>query len=73
MNGVDLILITAGFCLLGLVYRQLACERRHREAVERHEEMRRSWRVVERIEAYGYRTKLLSVDDLLDDILKEAA
>ncbi len=73
MTGIDILLTLAGFAIIAAMWRQMGCERRARELNERHEQNRSHWRVIDRINAYSYRTKLLSVDELIDDVLKEAA
>lgn len=55
MNGIDLLFALAGFAIVGIIWRQLECEKRHRELTKRHEANRTNWQLIDRLEAYGYR------------------
>ncbi len=43
------------------------------EAKKQHEENRRHWLLIDRIQQYGYRHQLRTADELIDHILKDAA
>ncbi len=73
MNGIDLLICVGGVTLIAIAFWVRQWETQVEESRQRHEDNRRHWRVIDRIEAYGYRSRLLSVDDLIDDVLKEAA
>ncbi len=43
------------------------------EAKRKHEENRRHWLLIDRLQQYGYRHSLGTVDELIDHILEEKA
>ncbi len=73
MTGTDLLITVGGITLIAIAFWVRMWETQVEESRQRHEDNLRHWRIIDRIEQYGYRSKLLSVDDLIDDCLREAA
>lgn len=71
MNGTDLLITLGGIAFILACFRQARCWRRQDEARLRHEENRRHWQVIERIERYGYQSS--SVPDYIPGWMEEQA
>ncbi len=63
MNGIDLLVLMAAAGLLAVLVKQTRCWKRQDEARARHEENRRHWRIIDRIDQYGYRSEMLTIPD----------
>jgi hypothetical protein len=63
MNGTDILVLLAGFGIIALAVHQMRCLKRQDEARARHEQNKRHWRIIDRIEQYGYRAELAAIPD----------
>ncbi len=73
MNGIDILVTVGGITIIAIAFWVRHWEAQVDESRRRHEDNLRHWKVIDRIEQYGYRTDMLVAPDFVPSEWEQAA